>query len=148
VSYQSSVKFSLLEVPVGPVVSLDSAAAMAAGVKRLLNADVGLATTGVAGPDPQDGVDPGTVFVGLALADEPPIAEALQLFGVVAESARWGPSVPWTACATSYSLARRDAEVERRKLSPPGMMNITTNTCSLNYSHVSQWEAAIDTPHP
>jgi len=81
VSYQSSVKFSLLEVPVGPVVSLDSAAAMAAGVKRLLNADVGLATTGVAGPDPQDGVDPGTVFVGLALADEPPIAEALQLFG-------------------------------------------------------------------
>lgn len=31
-------------------------------------ADVGIATTGVAGPDPQDGHAPGTVFVGIASA--------------------------------------------------------------------------------
>ena len=32
-------------------------------------ADIGIATTGVAGPDPQDGRAPGTVFLGLALGD-------------------------------------------------------------------------------
>jgi nicotinamide-nucleotide amidase len=32
-------------------------------------ADVGLATTGVAGPDPQDGQPVGTVFLAVALGD-------------------------------------------------------------------------------
>ncbi|MDI1457603.1 CinA family protein, partial [Streptomyces sp. ATE26] len=36
---------------------------MAAGVRKALGADWGLATTGVAGPDPQDGQSVGTVFV-------------------------------------------------------------------------------------
>jgi nicotinamide-nucleotide amidase len=39
---------------------------MAQGVRSLLGADVGLATTGVAGPDPQDGHAPGTVHVAVA----------------------------------------------------------------------------------
>ncbi|MEU6512035.1 CinA family protein [Streptomyces sp. NPDC046942] len=39
------------------------AAQMAAGVRKALGADWGLATTGVAGPDPQDGKPVGTVFV-------------------------------------------------------------------------------------
>ncbi|WP_345717314.1 CinA family protein [Angustibacter luteus] len=42
------------------------AAAMADGARRRLGADLGLATTGVAGPDPQDGHPPGVVWVGLA----------------------------------------------------------------------------------
>ena len=37
------------------------------GARRVLGADVGLALTGVAGPDEQEGVAPGTVIVGLAL---------------------------------------------------------------------------------
>ncbi|WP_030421200.1 CinA family protein [Streptomyces sp. SCSIO 75703] len=41
------------------------AAQMAAGVRRLLGADWGLATTGVAGPDPQDGQPVGTVYVAV-----------------------------------------------------------------------------------
>ncbi|MER6037539.1 CinA family protein [Streptomyces sp. NPDC001835] len=41
------------------------AAEMAAGVRRALGADWGLATTGVAGPDPQDGQPVGTVFVAV-----------------------------------------------------------------------------------
>ncbi|OIV36872.1 hypothetical protein BIV57_14030 [Mangrovactinospora gilvigrisea] len=41
------------------------AAAMAAGVRRVMAADVGLATTGVAGPEPQDGRPVGTVFVAV-----------------------------------------------------------------------------------
>jgi competence/damage-inducible protein CinA C-terminal domain len=39
---------------------------MAAGVRARLGADVGVATTGVAGPDPQDGHAPGEVWVGVA----------------------------------------------------------------------------------
>ncbi|WP_269856651.1 CinA family protein [Streptomyces sp. RPT161] len=42
------------------------AAEMAEGVRRLLGATWGLATTGVAGPDPQDGKDVGTVHVAVA----------------------------------------------------------------------------------
>jgi nicotinamide-nucleotide amidase len=41
------------------------AAQMAAGVRKALGADWGLATTGVAGPDPQDGQPVGTVFVAV-----------------------------------------------------------------------------------
>ncbi len=68
VSYASAVKFDLLGVPEGPVVSSDAAAAMAVGVADRLGADVGLSITGVAGPEPQDGQRPGTVFV--AVSDE------------------------------------------------------------------------------
>jgi nicotinamide-nucleotide amidase len=67
VSYASEVKFDLLGVPEGPVVSEDAATAMAEGVRRALGARVGLAVTGVAGPEEQDGQPVGTVFVGLAL---------------------------------------------------------------------------------
>ena len=38
---------------------------MAAGVREALGADWGVATTGVAGPDPQDGKPVGTVFVAV-----------------------------------------------------------------------------------
>ena len=40
---------------------------MARGVAVLFGADVALATTGVAGPGPSEGVEPGTVFLGLWL---------------------------------------------------------------------------------
>jgi nicotinamide-nucleotide amidase len=66
VSYASEVKFNLLGVPEGPVVSSDAAAAMAVGVADRLGADVGLSITGVAGPEPQDGQRPGTVFVAVS----------------------------------------------------------------------------------
>ncbi len=62
VSYASDVKFGLLGVPVGPVVSEVAATAMAANVCRVLGADVSVAVTGVAGPAPQDGEEPGTVW--------------------------------------------------------------------------------------
>ena len=49
------------------MVSAEAARAMADGARRVLGADVGLALTGVAGPDEQDGQPPGTLFIGLAL---------------------------------------------------------------------------------
>ena len=71
VSYASEVKFSVLGVPVGPVVSEAAAVAMADGARRVLGSDVGLSITGVAGPAGQDDQPPGTVFVGLARSGEP-----------------------------------------------------------------------------
>ena len=65
VSYASDVKFELLGVPEGPVVSEAAAGAMAAGARRALGADVGLALTGVAGPAEQDGMPVGTLCVGI-----------------------------------------------------------------------------------
>jgi nicotinamide-nucleotide amidase len=76
VSYDSEVKFDLLEVPEGPVVSAEAAAAMARGAQKRLGADVGIAVTGVAGPATQDGQPVGTVFMGVAIGDDIRIAEA------------------------------------------------------------------------
>jgi nicotinamide-nucleotide amidase len=65
VAYSSEVKHEVLDVPDGPVVSAEAAGAMATGVRRLLRADVAVGVTGAGGPDPQDGQDPGTVFVAV-----------------------------------------------------------------------------------
>jgi nicotinamide-nucleotide amidase len=42
---------------------------MAAGVRLRLRGDVGVATTGVAGPTSQDGVAPGRVYVAAVWSD-------------------------------------------------------------------------------
>jgi nicotinamide-nucleotide amidase len=67
VSYQSEVKFDLLGVPEGPVVSETAARAMAEGAAKVLGADVGMGVTGVAGPTEQDGQPVGTVFMAVTL---------------------------------------------------------------------------------
>ena len=69
VSYASEVKYDLLGVPEGPVVTAEAAAEMAAGARRVLGAHIGLALTGVAGPDEQEGQPVGTLHVGLASDD-------------------------------------------------------------------------------
>ncbi|MFD9126213.1 CinA family protein [Kitasatospora sp. NPDC059571] len=70
-AYATELKASVLGVdegllavhgPVHPVVARQ----MADGVRRLLGATYGLATTGVAGPEPQDGLPVGTVHVACA----------------------------------------------------------------------------------
>ena len=69
VSYASEVKYDLLGVPEGPVVTAEAAAEMAVGARRALGADIGLALTGVAGPDEQEGQPVGTLHVGIASDD-------------------------------------------------------------------------------
>ena len=69
VSYASDVKFDVLGVTPGPVVSEAAAKEMAVGVRKALGSDIGLALTGVAGPAEQDGVKVGTVCVGIAFSD-------------------------------------------------------------------------------
>ncbi|NPC44198.1 CinA family protein [Nocardioides sp. zg-1230] len=71
VSYATRVKVAVLGVPdelvaQHGVVSEQCAIAMAHGVRDRLQATWGLATTGVAGPDPQEGRAVGTVWVALA----------------------------------------------------------------------------------
>jgi nicotinamide-nucleotide amidase len=90
VAYDTALKHTLLGVDAevlsahGPV-HPDVAMQMAVGVRsalavRDLPALVGIATTGVAGPDPQDGQPPGTVFIGIAVGSTVR-AHALQLAG-------------------------------------------------------------------
>jgi PncC family amidohydrolase len=66
VSYATEVKRDLLGVTADRVVSADCAEQMAAGVRRLLGVDWALSTTGVAGPEEQEGQAVGTVYVGIA----------------------------------------------------------------------------------
>jgi nicotinamide-nucleotide amidase len=63
VAYQVPVKRALLGVTEASVLNEAAARGMAAGVASLLSADVTLATTGVVGGEPEDGVAPGTVFI-------------------------------------------------------------------------------------
>ena len=81
VSYMTDVKRSVLGVTAESVVSSECAAQLAAGARRVFDADVGLGVTGVAGPDEQEGQPAGTVFFGLALGDEPVEAVGTQLPG-------------------------------------------------------------------
>ena len=70
VAYDGGVKRSLLGVPDGPVVSEEAVVAMALGVCDRLGADVSVAVTGVAGPDSQEGQEPGTVWMATCVDGE------------------------------------------------------------------------------
>jgi nicotinamide-nucleotide amidase len=70
-AYSSDLKVALLDVPdelvrADGVVSASVAEAMARGARARLGATYALSTTGVAGPDPQEGKPPGTVFVAVS----------------------------------------------------------------------------------
>ena len=82
VSYASDVKFDVLGVDRGPVVSEHAAAQMAEGARRVLGCDVGLALTGVAGPDEQDGQPVGTLCIGVAFPDGRTVTTTAMLPGV------------------------------------------------------------------
>lgn len=96
VAYATDLKAGLLGVDADLLAergAVDEAVAaqMAAGVREATGADVGLATTGVAGPEPQDGHAAGVVFVAVST---PAASEVyrLDLDGdrgqVIADSAR------------------------------------------------------------
>ena len=81
ISYASDVKFDVLGVEAGPVVSERAAIQMASGAQRVLGASVGLALTGVAGPDEQDGEPVGTLCVGVAFPNGQTFSTRSQLPG-------------------------------------------------------------------
>lgn len=66
VSYASEVKYEVLGIERGPVVSSKAAIEMAQGARKLFHSDLALSITGVAGPESQEGGSVGTVFVGIS----------------------------------------------------------------------------------
>jgi nicotinamide-nucleotide amidase len=90
VAYDTAIKHSVLGVSADLLetkgaVDPEVARQMATGVRRALSVngtpvDVGISTTGVAGPEPQDGKPIGTVFVGIAIGDRVQVVP-LQLLG-------------------------------------------------------------------
>jgi nicotinamide-nucleotide amidase len=70
------------------VVSEACALEMAGGVRRLFGADVGLSTTGVAGPAAHDGHEPGTVWVAID-AEDRSHARRFQVRGERERVIRW-----------------------------------------------------------
>ncbi len=84
VAYQVAAKRELLGVPeqalADGVVSEAVARAMAEGARRVLDADLGIGTTGVAGPEPHEGAAVGTVWIAVAGPDRT-LARSLQLSG-------------------------------------------------------------------
>ncbi|MBX9243476.1 CinA family protein [Actinotalea ferrariae] len=64
--YSPEVKFGLLGVPRGPVVTEECAAILARETARLLDADLVVSCTGVGGPDPDEGEPAGTVWFAVA----------------------------------------------------------------------------------
>lgn len=72
VVYATDLKHVLADVPQNVLdlhgaVSAETARALATGAAARCRADVGLALTGVAGPDEQEGLPVGTVYVGLCV---------------------------------------------------------------------------------
>ncbi|MFC4560799.1 CinA family protein [Nocardiopsis mangrovi] len=86
VAYASDLKSALLGVP-GELLARhgavhpDVALAMAEGARDALGAAFGLAVTGVAGPEPQDGREVGTVFCAVAGPGGGARVERLRLTG-------------------------------------------------------------------
>lgn len=71
VAYLMRVKEAVLGVRPGiDPCSAECAEQLARGVRERLDAEVAVSTTGVGGPDPEDGHPAGTVFIGWATADE------------------------------------------------------------------------------
>lgn len=71
VSYATDTKHTVLGVDdfllrAGGPVQAEVARQMAHGVRRVLGADLGIATTGAAGPDPQGSAPVGRVFIAVA----------------------------------------------------------------------------------
>ena len=80
VAYHERVKFDVLGVEEGPVVTPKCAQQMATGARRLLLSDLAVSCTGVGGPEPSEGRPPGTVFIAVA-TDGDVIVRELSLSG-------------------------------------------------------------------
>lgn len=108
VAYASEVKHRLLGVPPGPVVSAEAALAMAEGARRTHRADYAVSLTGAGGPEPQDGREPGTVFVAVA---HPEGSEVIELHL---------PGDPEQVCraAAQHALSTLAAALENRPVRP------------------------------
>ncbi len=86
VAYATEAKASVLGVDRalleehGPV-SEAVAGAMAQSVRQLFGSNLGVATTGVAGPEPVGDTPPGTLYVAACVDGSPPVVRLLESLG-------------------------------------------------------------------
>lgn len=86
VCYTNEVKRDILSVKESTineigVVSGQCAKELAENVQKLVNSDIGISFTGVAGPDELEGHPAGTVYIGIAVKGKPTVVEKLMLAG-------------------------------------------------------------------
>lgn len=109
VAYATEVKRDLLGVP-GELleehgaVSAACAEEMARGVRREFGATYGVSTTGVAGPDSQEGHPVGTVFVAVAGPDGVQVRE----LALIGDRARIQAQTVESVIATIRAVLRRE----------------------------------------
>lgn len=86
VSYLPEIKENVLGVKKKTVenfgvVSSQCAKEMAENVRKLMDTDIGISFTGVAGPTSLEGKEPGTVYIGVSIKDKPTITRLVMLPG-------------------------------------------------------------------
>ncbi|MDX6354319.1 MAG: nicotinamide-nucleotide amidase [Streptomyces sp.] len=116
-AYATPLKHELLGVDAALLaargaVDPEVARQMAAGVRDRLGADWGISTTGVAGPEPQDGQPVGTVFIAVAGPVGGAGAGEVGLDGVEATEAIEVAELSLTGDRTAIRTASRDAVLE------------------------------------
>jgi nicotinamide-nucleotide amidase len=94
ISYADRVKVEQLQVPEATLrrygaVSEQAAAAMATGVRALLQADIGVSITGVAGPDAEGSKPVGLTFIGIATPTLPSPGEGGESMSVSTHRFQW-----------------------------------------------------------
>ncbi len=85
IAYRDEIKQKDLKVDPALITKFTSisepvAQSMATNIREIMNTDIGIATTGVAGPDKSDVFAPGIVFVALSIGDHK-ICQKLELVG-------------------------------------------------------------------
>lgn len=119
VAYCNEVKHELLDVDAGLLAERGAvdpavAAAMARGAGITTGADIGISTTGVAGPEPHQGKDVGTVYLGLACRRSQAERLGLRLPDVCeedVEAAAEGDASEWVAGSLLLNLDGERAEI-------------------------------------
>jgi nicotinamide-nucleotide amidase len=86
IAYTHDLKTRLLKVDAGwlsahGAINAEVAEQMALGARELCGSDAAIGTTGVAGPDPADGVEPGTAYIAVAIAGLDLAVRAVRLTG-------------------------------------------------------------------
>lgn len=85
VAYTDEIKINVLNVDSQVIkqftsISEQVAQLMALNVRKLMNSDIGISTTGVAGPNSSAGLKPGIVFVAIS-SDDHNMCQKLELTG-------------------------------------------------------------------
>lgn len=87
VCYSNEIKQSILQVPIEIIqqygsVSYECAEFLAESIKNKMKTNIGISFTGVAGPSTIEGKEVGTVYIGVAIDQQPTVVYPLKLAGI------------------------------------------------------------------